>query len=121
MENPTELEQQILKQAKSGISTAIAKVFEGYDSPLSKLAKEVVADNGPDIKDLMTAGFKDALADESFKEDVKQEFKRKTAKLIVSQMSGELEKAVNVFRTDPTLKAKLIVAIESFIDANTEN
>ena len=41
----------------------------------------------------------------------------KLAEMLVGQMSGHVEKAVNRVRQDPTLKAKMILAIEDIIES----
>ena len=58
---------------------------------------------------------KDILKDNEFHRTIKMEFRHKVAKNLVGELTGSIERAVNLFKQDPTLRAKLILAIEQFI------
>lgn len=112
----SELEKQILNISKNAIADAIQKELVGYNKPLSAMANEVVSENKQEIKSIMDESFKGVIRSDGFDIMVKEEFNRKIAKLLVGQLSGEVEKAVNTFKQDPTLKAKMILAIENIIN-----
>jgi hypothetical protein len=94
-------------------------ILESYSSPLDNIIEEVVEERRDEIKKL----YRDML-DEVFlnnldiKEEIKEEFKRKIAKNLVGKLEGQVEKAVNVLRQDPTLRSKMIVALEKIINNN---
>ena len=112
----SDLEKQILNISKNAIADAIQNELVGYNKPLSKMANEVVLENKQEVKSIMDESFKSVIRSAGFDTMVKEEFNRKIAKLLVGQLSGEVEKAVNTFRQDPTLKAKMILAIEKIIN-----
>jgi len=47
---------------------------------------------------------------------MKEEMKRKLARVLITQFGGELEKSVNKLKSDPTTRAKITVAIDSVIN-----
>jgi len=53
--------------------------------------------------------------DRAFEKAVKEEFQHKVAKSMVGKLEGTVERAVDVLRQDPTLRAKMILAIEEII------
>ena len=92
----------------------------GYSNPTRKFVEEVIADNSSEIQSVVQTALKEVLSDGEFKAIVAEEFKRKVAKMLVSDLSGSVEKAVNSFRQNPTLKADMIKAIEKLIEDNTD-
>lgn len=112
----SDLEKQILNISKSAIAQAVEKELVGYDKPLSKMANKVISENETELKSIMDNSFKSVIRSEGFEETVREEFNRKIAKLLVGQLSGEVEKAVNNFRQDPTLRARMILAIQEIIN-----
>jgi hypothetical protein len=111
-----DLEKEILDKVKDSIAEAISSSLVGYNSPLSILSKKVIDDNFDDIYGIMNKAFKSVIRTEEFEKTILQEFEHKVAKMLVGQMSGHVEKAVNNIRQDPRLKAKMILAIENIID-----
>lgn len=113
----TDLEKQILGQVQGSIAKAIDSELVGYNKPLNKLAEKVVEENFDEVYDIMNKAFKAVVRTEEFEKTILQEFEHKVAKMLVGQMSGHVEKAVNRVKQDPTLKAKMILAIESIIES----
>lgn len=112
----TNLEQQILNQAKSAIGTAIKSELTGYNSPLSKLVERVMAARSDDFYKLINDAFTEALKDDEFVAEFKCAVRTKTAKVLVSKVGGEIEKRVNELRANPATRAKIVVAIEKLVD-----
>jgi hypothetical protein len=53
--------------------------------------------------------------DKQFEKAVKEEFQHKVAKSMVGKLEGTVEKAVDILRQDPTLRAEMVLAIEKII------
>lgn len=87
----------------------------GYSNPTRKFTEEIINEHADEIRGVLKDVLGNVLADDEFKEIVREEFKRKVAKMLVGDLSGSVEKAVNAFRQDPTLKADMIKAIEKLI------
>lgn len=113
-----ELEKQILNGVNDAIKISIVDSLSGYNSPLRKLSDKVVQENEEKIHLIMNKAFKFVISTDSFKKTILEEFQHKVAKMLVSNLSGQVEKSVNIIKQDPTLKAKMILAIENIIEEN---
>lgn len=89
---------------------------EGYSNPTRKFTDAVIDENKAEIEAVVRHALQEVLADKEFVDIVRQEFKHKVAKLLVSDLTGAVEKAVNSFRQNPTLKADMVKAIEKLIE-----
>lgn len=109
------MEAKILKQIETALQESITKELVGYNRPLSLLTQKVVAANEPKLYELINKEFSTLINSEDFKEQLKIALNTKLAKTIVSRMGGELEKRVNELKNDPTLKARLTIAINDVL------
>lgn len=110
-----ELEKEVLKSAKYAVAKALHETMTGYGSPLKKLSEKVIENNSTIIYNIMNEAFTEVISSENFQNEIKEEFKHKVAKLLVSNVSGMVEKQVNKLKQDPIMKAKIIVAIETIL------
>lgn len=53
--------------------------------------------------------------DKQFEKAVKEEFQHKVAKAMVGKLEGTVERAVDVLRQNPTLRAEMVLALEKII------
>lgn len=111
-----ELEKLILKQAKESVAVGIKTALEGYNSPLNKLVVSVVSENEKYLKEIVSSVFTKIINSEGFKDSVNTAFKHKLAKILVSKLEGSVEKAVTTLRSDPVIRAKMVLAIENIIN-----
>lgn len=56
--------------------------------------------------------------DKTFEKAVKEEFQHKVAKSLVGKLEGTIERAVDVLRQNPTLRAEMVLALEKIITKN---
>lgn len=110
------LEQDVLRSVQIAIGAAIKSTLEGYNSPLNKLVTDVVNKHTGEFRDIIEDSFSKAILTDDFKESVNHAFNHKLARILVDKMEGAIEKRVNELRSDPTMKAKMILAIQSLID-----
>lgn len=110
------LETQIKNAAVNSIGKAISETLTGYNSPLEKLCHNVVNDHHDELYKILKEEFGKTLKSPDFKNAVKMAFDHKLAKILVSKLEGSVEKAVTTLRSDPTLRAKMILAIEGVIE-----
>lgn len=115
----TDLEKKILTSANAALGEAIESELVGYNKPLSQLANQVINEHSSSVKQIMSKAFNSVVKTPEFEKSVHNEFNRKVAKLLVAQLSGEVEKAVNAVRQDPTLKARMILAIEEIVNKSS--
>jgi len=94
-------------------------LLDGYSSPLDNIVREVVEERSGEIKKLYRGMLDEVLLNNlEIKKEIKQEFKRKIAKNLVAKLEGQVEKSVEVLRQDPTLRSKMILAIEKIVNDN---
>ena len=110
------LQEQILAQVNSSIAKAIEDELVGYNKPLNTLVDKVVRDNFEEVHEIVNRAFQTVVRTEAFETSVLEEFERKVAKILVSKLTGQVEKAVNLVNQDPRLRAKMILAIEDIIE-----
>lgn len=94
-------------------------LLEGYHSPLDHIVEEVVVEREKETKALYRAMLDEVFLNNlEIRKEIKQEFKRKIAKNLVAKLEGQVEKSVEVLRQDPTLRSKMILAIEKIVNDN---
>ena len=87
----------------------------GYSSPTRNAISAVMDGMKDELTELMRGVLQEVIIDDEFKAILKTEFKHRVAKMLVSELSGAVEKSVNAFRQDPRLRADMIQAIERII------
>lgn len=86
-----------------------------YSNPTRKFVEGVINEQKEEIESVVRKALQEVLSDPEFKDIVRQEFKHKVAKMLVSDLTGSVEKAVNSFRQNPTLRADMVKAIEALV------
>lgn len=114
------LEQDVLKAVQTSIGEAIKTTLTGYNSPLNKLIESVVNAHTSELRDTIEDSFSKVIMSAEFKETVNNAFNHKLARILVDKLEGAIEKRVNELRSDPTIKAKMIIAIENLIKAEAK-
>jgi len=109
-----ELKEVIFVALKEKIGSAI-----NYQE-MHQLIGDVISERSEQLQTLMLECLDDVLADKTMRETIRDEFKHKVAKNMVGKLEGAVEKSVNAFRQNPTLNAKLIMAVENVIKDNTD-
>lgn len=111
----TNLEKDILNSTQLAIGKAIGENLTGYHNPLSKLITEVVDSHRNELKEIIESNFTKVIRSKEFDKSVKNAFNHKLAKILVSKLEGSVEKCVNTLRSDPIVRARMILAIEDII------
>lgn len=88
---------------------------QGYQSPLDELLKVVVARKSAALTEIMENAFEGALRTTAFKQELRDAFDKKLAKILLSSFEGEIERRANKLREDPGFRAKIVVAIDAAI------
>lgn len=114
----SDLEKQILGAAGDGIRKAIGDALTGYNSLLTKFATEVINNNAVEIKNIMSEAFSKVVSTKEFREDIMAAFQHKVAKMLVGNLEGSVQKAVDALRGDATIRARMILAIEEIVKDN---
>lgn len=117
MNKHTEFEKIVLSTVRDGINEAIKKrIMDDYNSPVKPLIDDVIKDYSPDIRRVLHEALGETIRTKSFKESVIEAFRHKLSRGLVDSMAGSIDKAINAIKSDPVIKAKMVVAIEKVIE-----
>ena len=114
------MKQELIEQCKQTIDKALHEALTSYSSPLVSAVKDALFDESEKLKQISQAAVSDLLNSEEFTLIMKEEMKRKLARVLISQFGGELEKSVNKLKSDPTTRAKITLAIDSVVNNLTD-
>ena len=107
-----EIRQVVLAGMKEKIATRYT--YEVVDN----IVRDVM--NEPESKEKLEKFVRSTLSflqdDKVFEKAVKEEFQHKVAKSLVGKLEGTVDRAVDVLRQNPTLRAGMILAIEKIIN-----
>ena len=109
------LESDILSTFQTSIHGCIRENLTKYNGPLHQLCTKVVDDHKEELMTIVEQGFSAVIHADEFKEAVHLAFQHKLAKLLVSKLEGTVEKCVDTLRSNPVLRAKMTLAIESIV------
>jgi hypothetical protein len=109
------LTKELLGAVKSGLHAAIKDKLAGYNSPLEKLMANVVEQHAPELRALLVESISTAISDDGFRQAIRDGLRSKLGKILVERFGGELEKQVNLLKSDPVTRARITVAIEEII------
>ena len=110
------MENKILKIIKESLDGSIKSVLTGYHSPLLDLIKKVFEDNEGHIRHILDDEFSNALKGSEFRKTVRAGLDHKLGKLLIAKFGGELEKQINVLKSNPETRAKITLAITKITD-----
>jgi len=109
------LESQVVQQARAAFREAIEKTLIGYNSPLNKIIEGVIGRNSLALDDLLSEAIAGLIRDAKFRQEMKDAARAKLAKLLIDKMGGEMEKQVNLLKSNPATRARITVAIEEVV------
>ena len=110
-----DFEKEILIAVNTGIQKIISDRISGYNSPFNIMIDSVILSNKETIVSKMDSALKSVISNPEFDIILKEEFNRKVAKILLSSLEGAIEKVANTFKQNPTLKARMILAIQQII------
>jgi negative regulator of replication initiation len=111
----SQMEVDILKCVQTSINKSVQEALTKYNSPLSRLVDSVIESKSDILKNILEKSFENTLNSEDFKESCQNAFNHKVAKVLVNKLEGSIEKCVTTLRSDPTIRARMILAIENII------
>ena len=112
MIDPKELEDAI----KAGIGAAVKDCLSrSYNNPLEKCLDGIIQQHGEELRSLMIDAISSSLIDADFRDQVRAAIRHKLAKTLIERFGGELEKQVNVLKSDPATRARIVLAIEEIV------
>lgn len=108
---------EMLKRALGdGLRGAIkSQMSTVYNSPFSKLVEASIASHSQGFREILDEALKACLNDKDFRQEIVVAIRHTLAKTLVARFGGELEKQVNVLKSDPPTRARITLAIEDIV------
>lgn len=110
----TDLEQQVLNAIRDGLRDGVKQKLSCYGSPLDKLIESVIAAHATEFRTLLEASIASCMTDKQFRDNIAEAVRHTLAKTL-ARFGGEMEKQVNVLKSDPTTRARITLAIEEIV------
>lgn len=108
--------EQILQNAiRDGIISGIKTKFDGYNSPLNDLIKSAIESKNNKFREMLEDAISSCMNDDTFRNQIAEAVRAKLAKTLIQRFGGEMEKQVNVLKSDPTTRARITLAIEEIV------
>lgn len=106
------LENALQDGIKEGVKVQLGS---GYNSAISKLIENAIKDNEAELRKILSDSLKACFDDTTFRNDIAVSVRHTLAKTLISRFGGELEKQVNVLKSDPATRARITLAIEEIV------
>jgi hypothetical protein len=108
--------EKLLEHAvRDAIREGVVAKFKGYNSPLDKMAEEVIKRQDAPLRQILVDAIQSCVSDPTFREEIAAATRTALAKTLVQRFGGEIEKQVNALKSDPTTRARITLAIEEIV------
>lgn len=114
------IEHLVTDAFRAGLQKMLEQQIGSYNNPVAKIAEQILAAHADQIRVLLEDAVSNALSSKVLKSDLREAFGHKVAKLLVSKLEGEVEKRVNDIRSDPIMRAKMLLAIEQVVKGDSK-
>lgn len=97
------------------------KLSKSYDNPLFKLVEDCIKRRSQEISSIIDDAIVKCVCGtySNFKEQFMEEAQRIIAKQLIAKFSGEIEKTVNILKSDPSTRAKITLAVDECVKSLT--
>lgn len=110
-----DIEKQVKNAICDGIREGVKSKLGGYNSPLDKLIAASLEKHSSEFRDLLESGIASCVVDAEFRDEITKAIQHKLASTLIQRFGGEMEKQVNVLKSDPTTRARITLAIEEIV------
>lgn len=111
-----DFETKLLEMVKVSIDKSISDAITGYNSPVINIVKNTLASKEDVIQDMITDSIDCVLNLDEFKLEVHSAVRKYLATILVSKISGGLEKQVSLIRNNPITNSKFMVGMDKLIE-----
>lgn len=106
----------LLEQAVTdGMRAGVEKALTGYNSPIDTYVKDAIAKQAPAFRALLDEAISTCVMNDEFRSNIRDAVHKNMAKTLIARFGGEIEKQVNVLKSDPTTRARITLAIEEIV------
>ena len=111
----TYLAGELLSAVRHSMHEAVAAKLTGYQSPLEPLLKVVVERHRAELEKMLEAAFVEAYSNTEVRAQIVEGVRHKIGRELVNKMGGEVEKQVNLLKSNPETRAKITLAIAEIV------
>lgn len=109
-------DELFLNAVRDGIREGIKqKLTSQYHNPLDKFIEASIAKEVPAVQKLLEESIASCMSDNEFRQQIATATRHAMAKTLIQRFGGEIEKQVNVLKSDPTTRARITLAIEEIV------
>ncbi len=108
-------DELLVNAMRDALREGLKAKLSGYNGPLDTMIKEALDKHGASFKSLLEESIASCVTDPQFRTDVATSVRHQLAKTLVQRFGGEMEKQVNVLKSDPTTRARITLAIEDIV------
>lgn len=109
-------DKEILNAVRDGIREGVKSRFGGtYNSPLEKLVADAISKHAVSFRVMLEEAIGTCLNDAAFRNDIATSVRSSLARTLIQRFGGEMEKQVNLLKSDPTTRARITLAIEEIV------
>lgn len=108
-------EQLVSNAIRDGLLAAVKGMGGAYNSPFIKAVETAMGSHSSEINRLLSDSIGSCIACQGFRESVASAVRAQLAKTLVARFGGEIEKQINVLKSDPTTRARITLAIEEIV------
>lgn len=111
-----EMEKLMLNAIQDGIREGVRNKLTGsYNNPLDGIINDTLKRHDAELRTMLYGAVQSAVGDDAFRSEVAIAVRHKLAQALIQKFGGELEKQVNVLKSDPTTRARITLAIEAIV------
>lgn len=108
--------EKVLENAiQDGFREGIKSKLTGYNSELSNVVESAIKAYSAQFRQLLEGAIADSIKDKDFKSEVQSAIRTQLARTLIQRFGGEMEKQVNLLKSDPTTRARITLAIEEIV------
>lgn len=107
------------RSIRDGITDAVKSKLGGYGGPMEKLLSSAFEKHVPAMRTMLEEAIASCIGDAEFVETIRSAVRHKLANTLIQRFGGEMEKQVNVLKSDPTTRARITLAIEKIVKQKT--
>lgn len=115
MDDTKDTDKLLLDTIRDGIRKGVAEKLTGYGSPLGPLIEAALNKHSATFRSMLENAIGSCVDDPQFREEIAVAVRHSLAKTLIQRFGGEMEKQVNVLKSDPTTRARITLAIEEIV------
>jgi hypothetical protein len=109
------LEEILQSGIRDGVVEGIKSKLTSSYGPLSKIVEDAITGQLGPVKDLINQSIATCVNDADFRNQIITGTRSMLAKKLVERFGGEIEKQINALKSDPTTRARIVIAIEEIV------